>query len=121
MLDATAAFRSAGLDALVDAYRPPAPQPAPSPVSPCDSRTRICSQPVVRSIKRRGRRITIRLQTIPRGTRAAVRVDGKLRLRGRSKTLTVRARRFRTISIRFTKRGLVSSAPTVIRRSMIKP
>ena len=120
-LDATAAFRSAGLSALVDTYTPPAIAPATAPAPACDARTTVCESPRLRKATRRGRRITIRLDAVPPGLTTLVRVDGRRRYQGRSRRIVLHVRRFKAISIRFTSRGRTPSMPVVLRRSELRP
>jgi hypothetical protein len=122
MVDVSAAFRAAGLSAIVDAYRPVMPVSAP-PVSPapaprtCDRRVRVCSSPRVIRHSRRGRRVVIRLASVPKGVRVLVRVNGRRRLRTRSRTIRIQANRSQTISIRFVAPRRRPSDPVVIRPS----
>ena len=81
VLNAAAAFRAAGLGAIVDAYRPPAPG-APAPRA-CNRKRRVCSVPRLKSIRRRGRRVVIRLRPFPAKLRVVVRADGRRVLRTR--------------------------------------
>jgi hypothetical protein len=122
MFDASALFRTLGLGALVDAYQPPpAPAPAAAPApAPCDSRARVCQTPNVRHIRRHGRRLTIRLAAIPRGLRVLVRVDGRQRLRTRSRVIVVHARRRQVVSLRFVGRHLAPSEAVIIQGTKIR-
>ena len=78
-LDATAAFRAAGLGAIVDAGvaatpKPPVPQPlpgaAPLPTPPAAGARRV-PRPSVRLVTWRRGVLTIRLKSIPKGARLA--------------------------------------------------
>jgi hypothetical protein len=124
ILNIAAAFRAAGLGSLVDAYRPPSPPSASPPPTTvpqvCDARRRVCSRPLVVRTRLRGNRILIRLKVVPKSHRVVVRVDGHLRLRTRSRVISLRVRRFRNISIRFARPGLRASLPVVVRRSEVK-
>jgi hypothetical protein len=117
LLNASAAFRAAGLGALVDAYRPPAVGP---PASACDARRRVCARPRAVRVTRHGRRLTIRLAAVPRGAVVMVSVDGHRRLRTRARTLRLRVRHFRRIAIRFTARGRQPSAAAIIHPSDVR-
>ena len=118
-LDAAATFRAAGLGSMVDAYRPPVPiaSPAPAPaVRPaCDPHRRVCDTPKLLRQRRSGRRIFIRLASVPKGVAVLVRVDGRKRLRTHSRMIRIRARRTQTVSIRFVARGRTPSKPLIIR------
>jgi hypothetical protein len=116
-LDASAAFRAAGLGSMVDAYVPPTPAPAPAPAAQpvCDPLHRVCEKPKLLRYRRSGRRIIIRLVSLPRGVRVLVRVDGRRRLRTRSRMIRIRARRSQVVSIRFVARGRRPSEPLLIR------
>jgi hypothetical protein len=123
MLDASAVFRAAGLGALVDAYQPP---PPPSPIAApraavCDPSTKVCQRPRVRRVRRHGQRLTIRLAPIPHGLRVLVRVDGRRRLRTRSRAIAVRARRGQTVSLRFVGPHLAASDAVIIRGTKVRP
>jgi len=81
-LDATAAFRAAGLGAVVDAGvaatpKPPVPQPlpgaAPIPTTPAGGARRV-PRPSVRSVTWQRGLLTIRLKSIPRGARLHAKV-----------------------------------------------
>ncbi|RKQ90817.1 subtilase family protein [Solirubrobacter pauli] len=112
--DAAAAFRAAGLGSLVDAYVPPQPPPAPQPAA-CNAATAICVSPRVSRATKHGRRVTIRLATMPKGVKTLVRVDGRRRYEGRSKRIVLKVRRFKTISLRFVAKGRTPSAAVVLR------
>ena len=81
-LDAAATFRAAGLAALVDAYRPPAPAATPRRAR-CDRHRRVCTTPRLKSVRRHGRRVLIRLRAFPSHLRAVVQVNGRRVLRTR--------------------------------------
>lgn len=118
-LDAAAAFRTAGLGQLVDAYVPP--PPAPQPAAPqCNAATAICVSPRVTRATKRGRRVTIRLASVPKGAKTLVRVDGRRRYQGRSKRIVLKVRRFKTISLRFVAKGRTSSAAIVLRPRQLR-
>ena len=81
-LDATAAFRAAGLGAIVDAGdaatpKPPVPQPlpgaAPLPTPPAAGARRV-PRPSVRLVTWRRGVLTIRLKSIPKGARLHAKV-----------------------------------------------
>jgi hypothetical protein len=119
MLDASATFRAAALGSLVDAYRPPAPiaSPAPAPAArlACDPHRRVCAVPRLVRQRRGARRIVVRLASVPKGAAVLVRVNGRKRLRTRSRIIRIRVRRNQTVSIRFVARGRASSEPLIIR------
>lgn len=123
-LDASAAFRAAGLGALVDAYRPLSPAPPGSsetaPSRACNARRRVCTRPHLRSIRRRGNGVVIRLARIPHGNRAIVSADGRPVLRTRSRTIRLTERRWKTVTIRFSARGRQPSAALRIESSEIR-
>ena len=58
----------------------------------------------------------IRLVSVPKGATVLVRVDGRKRLRTRSRMIRIKARRSQTVSIRFVARGRAPSEPLIIRK-----
>jgi len=52
---------------------------------------------------------------VPKGAAVLVRVNGRKRLRTRSRIIRIRVRRNQTVSIRFVARGRASSEPLIIR------
>jgi Subtilase family len=119
MLNAAAAFRAAGLGALVDAYHPPSPA-APQRAARCDRHRRVCSRPRLASVSRHGRRIVIRLKPFSAGLRAVVRVKGRRALRTRSRIIRLRMRRWKDVTIRLSAHGRRPSAALRIRRSALR-
>jgi hypothetical protein len=125
-LDATAAFRAAGLGAIVDAGdaatpKPPVPQPlpgaAPLPTTPAGGARRV-PRPSVRTVTWRRGVLTIRLKSIPKGARLHAKVTFARRKPMNLVTthLRVRARtpRPRRVQLR-QSRGGVSSVTVSVR------
>ena len=116
-MDAAGVFRAAGLGSIVDSYVPTvAPIPAPAAQPTCDPQRRVCEKPRLLRHRRSGRRMIIRLVSVPKSATVLVRVDGRKRLRTRSRMIRVKARRSQTVSIRFVARGRAPSEPLIIRK-----
>ena len=124
-LDAAAAFRAAGLGAIVDAGdaatpKPPVPQPlpgaAPLPTAPAGGARRV-PRPSVRSVTWRRGVLTIRLKIIPKGARLHAKVTFAHRKPMNLVTthLRVRARtpRPRRVQLRQSRGGLSSATVSV--------
>jgi len=125
-LDATAAFRAAGLGAVVDAGaaatpKPPVPQPlsgaAPLPTTPAGGARRV-PRPSVRSVTWRRGVLTIRLKSIPKGARLHAKVSFARRkpMNLVTKRLRLRARTPPPKRLQLRQsRGGVSSATVTVR------
>lgn len=116
-MDAAGVFRAAGLSSIVDSYVPTtvALPPGPATQPTCDKQRRVCEKPRLLRHRRSGRRMVIRLVSVPKGATVLVRVDGRKRLRTRSRMIRVKARRSQTVSVRFVARGRAPSEPLIIR------
>jgi hypothetical protein len=119
VLNAAAAFRAAGLGSMVDAYKASTPTSAPA-ARPCNRTRRVCAVPRLRSIRRHGRRIVIRLKPFPSKLRAVVRADGRRLLRTRSRIIRLRMRSWKVLTIRFSAPGRRPSPALRIRRSALQ-
>jgi hypothetical protein len=116
-LDVGAVFRAAGLAAMPESYVPsPPPAATGQAQAPCDPRTRVCTSPRIRSVRRTRHGVIIKLHPIPRSVRVAVRVNGKPRRHTtRSRVITITSRRVKLVTIRFVVKGLAPSIPAVVR------
>lgn len=116
-LDIGAAFRAVGLAAVADSYVAPPPATPPGQAqAPCNPSTHVCTTPRVSKVRRTKGRVIIRLRSVPKGVRVAVRVNGQPRRHTtRSRVISVRSRKVKIVSIRFVAKGLKPSQPAVVR------
>jgi subtilisin family serine protease len=121
VIDATAAFRAAGMGHLVDAYRPPAyPRPggASNDVNGVTDDAIAGDRPAkprLRSASFRRGVIRVRVATPPPGADAIFRINGKSYLRAKG-TLRLRVRSWRSVSVLIEDKWGVRSEPLKIRR-----
>lgn len=130
-LDATAAFRAAGLGAVVNAGdaatpKPPVPQPLPGatplPTTPAGGARRV-PRPSVRSVTWRRGVLTIRLKSIPKGARLHAKVTFARR---KPMNLVTKGLRLRAptpppkrVQLRQSRDG-VSSATVIVRVTRLR-
>ena len=122
MVDAEASFRAAGLGALVDAYRSPGPAPsgaeadAGSPaamMAPEFDDERPNKPRLLGATHKRGV-MRLRVAT-PRGWDAIFKVNGKSYVRANG-SLTLRARKWKSVSVLIEDKCGVRSEPLNVRR-----
>lgn len=120
-LDAAALFRSAGLGPMVDTYQPPPPSApngelvvvsdtGPNPFAALRPR-----KPALRSLRRRGRSLVLRLRHVHSWSRVVVQV-GLRRFKRRGARVKVPAKRWRRLVVWVVEPGIGRSEPLIIRR-----
>jgi hypothetical protein len=106
VLNASAAFKAAGLDAIVDAYHAPAPEVPPAPavinlgtICP-DGGVLSCQKPKLANVTRERGKTTLTVATLPAGSFLEARVSRRWH-NSRTPTVTLRVGRWKKIIVRF--------------------
>jgi Subtilase family len=107
VINVAAAFRAAGLGAMVDAYHPPAPETPPTPgvisvgtICP-DGGVLSCQKPQLAAANRKHGKITLTVASLPAGALLQARVKRRWKT-STQPSITLKARHWKKILVRFT-------------------
>jgi hypothetical protein len=105
VINVAAAFRAAGLAAMVDAYQPPAPASPPSPAvinvgAVCPDGRVLCQKPTLAAARRKRDKITLTVESVPPGAFLQARVRRHWH-NSTTNTVTLRVTHLRKIILSF--------------------